>query len=76
MLDLRKADEALFDYEYEKGDIDKAFAEADKIYTEEFETGYQDQTYLETQGMMAEPEKAGGCSSTAPCSVPTTFTAR
>lgn len=28
-------------------------------YTEEFETGYQDQTYLETQGMMAEPEEGG-----------------
>ena len=40
-------------------DIDKAFAEADKVYTEEFETGYQDQTYLETQGMMAEPEEGG-----------------
>lgn len=59
MLDLRKADEVFFNYEYEKGDIDKAFAEADKVYTEEFETGYQDQTYLETQGMMAEPEEGG-----------------
>lgn len=59
MLDLRKADEVFFNYEYEKGDIDKAFAEADKVYTEEFETGYQDQTYLETQGMMAEPEEDG-----------------
>lgn len=59
MLDLRKADEVFFNYEYEKGDIDKAFAEADKIYEEEFETGYQDQTYLETQGMMAEPEEGG-----------------
>jgi CO/xanthine dehydrogenase Mo-binding subunit len=44
MLDLRKADEVFFNYEYEKGDIDKAFAEADKVYEEEFETGYQDQT--------------------------------
>ena len=59
MLDLRKADEVFFNYEYEKGDIDRAFAEADKVYTEEFETGYQDQTYLETQGMMAEPEEGG-----------------
>ncbi len=59
MLDLRKAGEAFFHYEYEKGDLEKAFAEADKIYDEEFETGYQDQTYLETQGMMAEPEEGG-----------------
>ncbi len=59
MLDLRKADTIFFNYEYEKGDLSKAFAEADKIYEEEFSTGYQDQTYLETQGMMAEPEKGG-----------------
>ena len=30
MLDLRKADEAFFNYEYEKGDIDVAFAQAAK----------------------------------------------
>ena len=59
VLDLRKADEAFFNYEYGKGDVEKAFAEADKVYEEEFETGYQDQTYLETQGMMAEPEEGG-----------------
>lgn len=59
MLDLRKATEALFDYSYGKGDVEKAFAEADKVYVEEFETGYQDQAYLECQGMMAEPEADG-----------------
>lgn len=59
VLDLDKADTVFFDYEYGKGDIEKAFAEADKIYEEEFITGYQDQTYLETQGMMAEPEENG-----------------
>ena len=59
VLDLRKADEALFDYEYSKGDVEKAFAEADKVYVEEFETGYQDQAYIECQGMMAEPEPDG-----------------
>ena len=59
VLDLRKADTVFFDYEYGKGDMEKAFAEADKVYEEEFITGYQDQTYLETQGMMAEPEESG-----------------
>lgn len=59
VLDLRTAEEAFFNYEFGHGDIEKAFSEADKIYEEEFETGYQDQTYLETQGMMAEPEKDG-----------------
>lgn len=59
MLDLRKADFAFFDYEFGHGDMEKAFAEADKVYEEEFETGYQDQTYLEPQGMMAEIEADG-----------------
>ena len=59
VLDLRTAEEALFDYKYSRGDVDKAFEEADKIYEEEFETGYQDQTYLETQSMMAEMMEGG-----------------
>ncbi len=59
VLDLGNADTVFFDYEYGKGDMEKAFAEADKVYEEEFTTGYQDQTYLETQGMMAEPEENG-----------------
>ena len=59
VLDLRKADTVFFDYEYGRGDLEKAFEEADKIFTEEFSTGYQDQTYLEPQGMMAQPEPDG-----------------
>ncbi|WP_101696254.1 xanthine dehydrogenase family protein molybdopterin-binding subunit [Clostridium minihomine] len=59
VLDLRKADTVFFNYEYSKGNLEQAFAAADKIYEEEFLTGYQDQTYLETQGMMAEPEDNG-----------------
>ena len=59
VLDLRQATHAHFDYEYGKGDLEKAFAEADKVYVEEFETGYQDQAYIECQGMMAEPEADG-----------------
>lgn len=59
VLDLRTAEEAFFNYEYGRGDMERAFAEADHIYEEEFETGYQEQTYLETQGMMAEPEENG-----------------
>ena len=60
VLDLRRAQESFFDYEYGHGDPEKAFAEADRVFEEEFETGYQDQTYLEPQGMMAEPEADGG----------------
>lgn len=60
VLDIRTAKKSFFDYEFGHGDMEKAFSEADKVYEEEFETGYQDQTYLETQGMMAEPEENGG----------------
>ena len=55
ILNLRDSDTAFFTYEFAKGDIEKAFAEADKIYEEEFRTGRQEQAYLETQGMIAEP---------------------
>ena len=59
VLDIRKSDTVFFDYEYGKGNLEEAFAQADKVYEEEFSTGYQDQTYLETQAMMAEPEENG-----------------
>ena len=59
VLDLRRATQSFFDYAYGHGDVEKAFAEADKIYDEEFETGYQEQAYLEPQGMMAQPESDG-----------------
>ena len=52
VLKIEDFDTIFFDYEYGKGDLDKAFEEADKIYEEVFETGYQDQTYLETQGKL------------------------
>ncbi|NFO34994.1 xanthine dehydrogenase family protein [Clostridium botulinum] len=54
VINIRDFDTVFFDYSFGKGDVEKAFSEADKIYEEEFETGYQDQTYLETQGLMAE----------------------
>lgn len=59
VLDIREGTEFFFNYEFGHGDMDKAFSEADKIYEEEFITGYQDQAYLEPQGMMAEPEADG-----------------
>ena len=53
ILDMREHDTVFFDYSYGRGNLEKAFAEADKVYEEEFETGYQEQAYLETQGMIA-----------------------
>lgn len=55
VLDMRKSDTVFFNYNYAKGDIDKALAEADKVYVETFQTGYQEQAYLETQGVIAYP---------------------
>lgn len=59
VLDLRESDEVFFEYNYGKGDIQKAFAEADKVYMEEFETGYQEQAYLETNGLIAKIQDDG-----------------
>ena len=59
VLEVRKATQTFFDYNYGRGDVEKAFSEADRIYDEEFETGYQEHAYLETLGMMAEPEEDG-----------------
>lgn len=53
VLNVRDSETAFFDYNFGKGDPDAAFAEADKVYEEEFETGYQEQAYLEPQGMIA-----------------------
>lgn len=41
-------------YEYTKGDFEKAKKSAVKVFSDEFQTGYQEQAYLETQSMMAE----------------------
>lgn len=54
VLDLLCSDDIFFEYGYEKGDPDKAFAEADKIFEETFVTGMQEHAYLETQSMIAE----------------------
>ena len=55
VLDMGKSDTVFFNYNYEKGHMDKAFEEADRIFTETFHTGYQEQAYIETQGMIAYP---------------------
>lgn len=58
--DTSKSDHAFFDYSYTKGDPDKAFEESDFVYEETFSTGAQDQAYLETQSMIAEPDHETG----------------
>lgn len=55
VLDMRKSDTVFFHYKCEKGDVYKALKEADEVFVETFETGYQEQAYLETQGIIAYP---------------------
>ena len=59
IFDIDDSETVFFDYHYGHGDIDAAFAEADKIYDEKFETGYQEQAYLEPQGMIGCAENGG-----------------
>lgn len=55
ILDMVTSDTVFFHYNYAKGDIDQALKEADRVFIETFQTGYQEQAYLETQGMIAYP---------------------
>lgn len=55
ILDIQKSDTIFFNYNYEKGDIQKTLKEADNVFIETFQTGHQEQAYLETQGMIAYP---------------------
>lgn len=43
-----------------KGDIGRGFTEADLVIEGEYETGYQEHAYIETQGGIAVPEENGG----------------
>ncbi|MDD2214361.1 MAG: xanthine dehydrogenase family protein molybdopterin-binding subunit [Oscillospiraceae bacterium] len=54
VIDVRDGDTVFFDYHFGKGDMDAALAQADQIFEETFETGYQEQAYLEPQGLIAD----------------------
>ena len=43
-------------YDYVKGDGDKVFEHADRIVSDTYDTGYQEQLYIEPQGVMASFE--------------------
>ena len=53
-FDIHNSSVVFFDYGYEKGGVGGAFEDADKVFEENFETGRQEQMYLETNGMIAE----------------------
>ena len=53
-LDPLKATTHFFKYKIEKGDIETAFAEADRVLEETFTTGHQEHVHLETNAMIGE----------------------
>ena len=53
-------DNCIDHYYTERGDIEAAFREAAVIVEGDWETGHQEQLYLETQGMSAKKNEEGG----------------
>lgn len=56
---LKDAKEEFISFDRNVGDYQTAFEEADEIYEEDFDTGYQYQAPLETQALMAEFDADG-----------------
>ncbi|WP_315068707.1 xanthine dehydrogenase family protein molybdopterin-binding subunit [uncultured Clostridium sp.] len=56
VFDMKNSKDIIDKYEYEKGDIEEAIKKSPKIIEEEFYTGYQEQAYLETQGLIGTYE--------------------
>ncbi len=53
-FDATKSTNAFYEYQYEKGDVDAAFNNADSIFEEVLYSGYQEHMYLETNGIIAD----------------------
>ncbi|OIP30428.1 hypothetical protein AUK22_02115 [bacterium CG2_30_54_10] len=56
---IYKDNNVFTEYTITKGDANKAFSKAEKVFEREYETPYQEHAYLETQGMMAVPGPEG-----------------
>ncbi|EHI97699.1 Xanthine dehydrogenase [Clostridium sp. DL-VIII] len=56
VFDMKNSKDIIDKYEYEKGDIEEVIKESSRIIEEEFYTGYQEQAYLETQGLVGTYE--------------------
>lgn len=57
ILSIKEAinNKAIFtEYNYSKGDTEKAFQEAEMIIEDKYQTGYQEHIYIEPQGIVAE----------------------
>lgn len=51
--DLFGGNPCFVSYEFTKGDVAKAASQAERVFEDEFSTGYQEHVYLETQGCCA-----------------------
>lgn len=49
---VEESTEVQVEYFYCKNEVEKSFEKADKVYEETLHTGYQEQMYLETNGML------------------------
>ncbi|MCL2843801.1 MAG: xanthine dehydrogenase family protein molybdopterin-binding subunit [Oscillospiraceae bacterium] len=56
VLDMEQSETEFYNFGYEKGEVDRAFHEADRVYEEVLETGYQEHGYLETNAIQAVVE--------------------
>jgi CO/xanthine dehydrogenase Mo-binding subunit len=59
ILTLDAASEVQDDLLIEKGDVVKGFADSDLIIEAEYRTAHQEQLYIETNGVIAVPERGG-----------------
>ncbi len=60
VLDPLESDEAFDSFEIARGDVEAGLAGADLVVEGTYRTGYQEQLYLEPQGVIAVPGEAGG----------------
>ncbi len=60
VLSLDEATEVALGYEYHKGDTETVFNNADRVISETFRTGYQEQAYIETQSAVGVWDKDKG----------------
>lgn len=57
--DPEASDTSFKDIAIDKGDLDRGFREADLVFDGEYRTGHQEQLYIETNGVIAVPERKG-----------------
>jgi len=53
VFDPKESDVTFFNVNINKGNVEGAFATAEKVYEESFSTGLQEQAYMETNGVIA-----------------------